>query len=50
MKVFEFTYVLVGKGETKEEALSDALECFMQSDLREPTKTQLLENDDETNS
>lgn len=30
MKTYEFTYVLVGKGETEDEALSDALEGFDQ--------------------
>lgn len=39
MKTFEFTYVLIGKGETEEKALDDALENFMQC-IGEPTKTE----------
>lgn len=46
MKTYEFTYVLVGKGETEDEALADALECFEQS-MGEPTATVLLHEEDE---
>lgn len=45
MKTFEFTYVLVGKGETEDEALADALEGFDQCQ-GEPTTTTLLEEED----
>lgn len=44
MKTFEFTYVLVGKGETEDEALADALEAFNQCH-GEPTTTTLLEEE-----
>ena len=40
-KTYEFTYVLVGKGETEDEALADALESFDQYP-GEPTTTVLL--------
>ena len=45
MKTYQFTYILVGKGETEDEALADALECFEQ-DIGDPFDTQLLENDE----
>lgn len=45
MKTFEFTYVLVGTGETKDEALADALEGFDQFP-GEPTSTTLLYEED----
>lgn len=44
MKTFEFTYVLVGKGETEDEALIDALEAFDQ-DPGEPATITLLEEE-----
>jgi hypothetical protein len=45
MKTYEFTYVLVGKGETEDEALADALESFDQCQ-GEPATILLLEEED----
>ena len=46
MKTYEFTYVLVGSGESEAEALAEALEAFMQ-DMGEPAGVQVREDDDE---
>lgn len=46
MKTYEFTYVLVGKGETEDEALADALEGFDQYP-GEPTETILFLEEEE---
>lgn len=45
MKTYEFTYVLVGKGETEDEALADALEGFDQCQ-GEPTTAVLLSEEE----
>lgn len=46
MKTYEFTYILIGKGETEEEALADALDAFGQ-DLGLPTTSECIEEDDD---
>lgn len=43
-KVFEFTYMIVGKGSTYDDALADALDAFQQ-DFGEPIQTVILEGD-----
>lgn len=45
MKVYEFTYILVGIGDTEEDALADALDYFNQ-DPGVPSSTVLLEEND----
>lgn len=49
MKTYQFTYMLVGTGETEDEALADALECFEQY-FGDPFDTQLLEDDEDADA